>query len=101
MEQTFPLSRFPFPAFIRRFPAFDPPEYVAWRADPELVRRYPEAWRHDDSRRAVVESLGQDAKLALYAGMVRTRLHDVILKRWVRQGVISKAWLGTSEEATT
>jgi TPP-dependent pyruvate/acetoin dehydrogenase alpha subunit len=41
------------------------------------------------------------AQLALYAGMVRTRLHDIMLKRWVRQGVISKAWLGPGEEATT
>lgn len=39
--------------------------------------------------------------LALYAGMLRTRLHDIMLKRWVRQGVISKAWLGFGEEATT
>src|SRR5690625_6417257 len=30
-------------------------------------------------------------------------LHDAlpIFKRWVRQGVISKAWLGTGEEAVT
>jgi len=33
--------------------------------------------------------------------MVRNRLHDIALKRWVRQGVISKAWLGTGEEAVT
>jgi TPP-dependent pyruvate/acetoin dehydrogenase alpha subunit len=32
---------------------------------------------------------------------VRNRLHDITLKRWVRQGVISKAWLGTGEEAVT
>jgi TPP-dependent pyruvate/acetoin dehydrogenase alpha subunit len=39
--------------------------------------------------------------LRLYEGMVRNRLHDIALKRWVRQGVISKAWLGTGEEAVT
>jgi TPP-dependent pyruvate/acetoin dehydrogenase alpha subunit len=33
--------------------------------------------------------------------MVRFRLHDIALKRWVRRGVISKAWLGTGEEAVT
>jgi TPP-dependent pyruvate/acetoin dehydrogenase alpha subunit len=33
--------------------------------------------------------------------MVRNRLHDIALKRWVRNGVISKAWLGTGEEAAT
>src|SRR3989449_11355213 len=30
-----------------------------------------------------------------------SRLHDIQLQRWVRTGVISKAWLGTGEEATT
>ncbi|MGH9797055.1 MAG: thiamine pyrophosphate-dependent dehydrogenase E1 component subunit alpha [Candidatus Polarisedimenticolia bacterium] len=33
--------------------------------------------------------------------MVRFRLHDIALKRWVRQGILSKAWLGTGEEAVT
>ena len=33
--------------------------------------------------------------------LLRTRLHDIGLKRWVRTGVISKAWLGTGEEAVT
>src|ERR1044071_913047 len=84
---------------MRRFPAFDPPEYVDWRADPEVVRRYPEAWNADPSRRAVVDALSGDARLELYAGLLRARLHDIMLKRWVRQGVISKAWLGTGAEA--
>lgn len=86
---------------MRRFPAFDPPEYLDWQPDPELVAAYPEAWERHEERRAVVEALDREAELALYSGMVRTRLHDVMLKRWVRQGVISKAWLGTGEEATT
>ncbi|OLD00171.1 MAG: hypothetical protein AUI89_07280 [Gemmatimonadetes bacterium 13_1_40CM_3_65_8] len=42
-----------------------------------------------------------EAKLALYRGLLRARLHDIELKRWVRTGVLSKAWLGTGEEATT
>ena len=33
--------------------------------------------------------------------MLRFRLHDITLKRWVKQGVLSKAWLGTGEEAVT
>jgi len=86
---------------MKRFPAFDPPEYVSWQPDPELVRAYPEAWSTDPARRAIVEELDRDRQLALYAGMVRSRLHDIMLKRWVRQGVISKAWLATGEEATT
>ena len=86
---------------MERFPAFDPPEYVDWQPDPELVVAYPEAWERHDERRSVVEGLSRETELALYRGMLRTRLHDTMLKRWVKQGVISKAWLGTGEEATT
>jgi len=49
----------------------------------------------------VVESLGSRKLLSLYRGMLRFRLHDIMLQRWVKQGVISKAWLGTGEEAVT
>src|SRR3989337_2049391 len=86
---------------MKRFPAFDPPEYVDWKPDPALVRAYPEAWSQDAGRGKGVDGLSRETKLALYAGLVRTRLHDIMLKRWVRQGVISKAWLGTGEEAAT
>lgn len=86
---------------MKRFPAFDPPEYVDWQPDPALVRAYPDAWLRDPERARIVQALSREAKLALYAGLVRTRLHDIMLKRWVRQGVISKAWLGTGEEAAT
>jgi TPP-dependent pyruvate/acetoin dehydrogenase alpha subunit len=48
-----------------------------------------------------VESATVGQLLDLYAGMVRNRLHDLTLKRWVRQGILSKAWLGTGEEAAT
>jgi TPP-dependent pyruvate/acetoin dehydrogenase alpha subunit len=37
----------------------------------------------------------------MYSGMLRFRLHDITLRRWVKQGVLSKAWLGTGEEAVT
>ena len=86
---------------MKRFPAFDPPEYVDWQPDPDLVRAFSEAWSRDPERAGVVEALSREARLALYAGLLRTRLHDIMLKRWVRQGVISKAWLGTGEEAAT
>jgi TPP-dependent pyruvate/acetoin dehydrogenase alpha subunit len=86
---------------MKRFPAFDPPEYVDWRPDPELVASYSDVWEEQPDRRHVVEALDVHARLALYAGLLRTRLHDVMLKRWVKQGVISKAWLGTGEEAAT
>lgn len=86
---------------MKRFAAFDPPEYLNWRPEPELVRQFDDVWSAEPVRRAVVDGLTQDTRLGLYAGLLRTRLHDVMLKRWVRQGVISKAWLGTGEEATT
>ena len=86
---------------MKRFPAYDPPEYVDWQPDPELVRQFSDTWTTNLDRRRVVEAMSRDQELALYAGMLRSRFHDIMLKRWVRQGVISKAWLGIGEEATT
>ena len=86
---------------MRRYPAFDPPEYVGWSPDPALVEAFAARLAEDPARRALIEALDDDARLRLYAGMLRTRLHDIALKRWVRQGVLSKAWLGTGEEAVT
>src|SRR5689334_11462994 len=86
---------------MKRYPAFDPPEYVDWTPDPELVGAYAETLTRDPERAALAAALDEATLLALYAGLVRNRLHDVALKRWVRTGVISKAWLGTGEEATT
>lgn len=76
---------------MKRYPAFDPPEYVHWAPDPEAMAQF---------RARVPSQLPDHAMLLrLYTGMLRNRLHDIALKRWVRQGVISKAWLGTGEEA--
>ncbi len=86
---------------MKRFPAFDPPEYVDWKPDPSLVRAFRAAVAADPDRARVVAALSTDRKLELYAGLLRARLHDIQLKRWVRTGVISKAWLGTGEEAAT
>src|SRR5256885_6462465 len=86
---------------MHRFPVFDPPEYVDWKADAALVRAFRETVERDAERRAVVEQLSDDEHGALYAGLLRARLHDIQLKRLVKTGVISKAWLGTGEEATT
>ncbi len=86
---------------MKRFPAFDPPEYVAWTPDPTLVRGFRETIERDPERAALVSRLPIETKLALYAGLLRARLHDIQLKRWVRTGVLSKAWLGTGEEAST
>ena len=65
------------------------------------MRGFRETIERDPERAALVARLPVDAKLGLYAGLVRARLYDIQLKRWVRTGVISKAWLGTGEEATT
>jgi TPP-dependent pyruvate/acetoin dehydrogenase alpha subunit len=86
---------------MKRFPAFDPPEYAEWTLVPEELERFRAALRADPARTSVVASLDEAALLALYAGLLRARLQDIALKRWVRQGVLSKAWLGTGEEATT
>lgn len=86
---------------MKRYRAYDPPEYLDWTADPDLVRNYAERLEADPERAAVIRDLGEETLLSLYRELLRTRLHDVGLKRWVKQGVISKAWLGTGEEAAT
>ena len=86
---------------MKRYAAFEPPEYVAWERDDEVVAAYRATVERDPARAAVVERLDREALLALYRGLVRNRLTDIALKWMVRQGVISKAWLGTGEEATT
>ena len=86
---------------MKRYPAFDPPEYVAWKRDDRDVEDFRQRLAADPDRAAVIARLTEDQRLDLYRGLVRTRLTDIALKRWVRQGVISKAWLGTGEEAAT
>jgi TPP-dependent pyruvate/acetoin dehydrogenase alpha subunit len=86
---------------MQRLPAYDPPEYVDWRPLPEVVEEYRLVLRRDPGRRARVEALDRAALLDIHRGLVRNRLHDIQLARWVKQGVISKAWLGTGEEAVT
>ena len=86
---------------MKRYPAFDPPEYVNWAPDPALVEAYDRTIEADPQRAAVVASLSERDLLSIYRDLLRTRLHDIGLKRWVRTGVISKAWLGTGEEAVT
>lgn len=86
---------------MRRYPPYDPPEYLSWKADPDIVAAFRARLAGDAERRAMVEGLEEADHLRMYAGLVRNRLHDLTLKRWVRQGIISKAWLGTGEEAVT
>ena len=84
-----------------RYPAFDPPEYINWQADPQVVEQFARTIDEHAERRAIIHQLSAAQLVALYEGLLRNRLHDVALKRWVKQGVISKAWLGTGEEAAT
>ena len=86
---------------MKRHPAYDPPEYLAWEPDPRLVEGYRRALEDEPERARIVGALDDAALLGMYRDLLRTRLHDTGLKRWVRTGVISKAWLGTGEEAVT
>jgi pyruvate dehydrogenase E1 component alpha subunit/2-oxoisovalerate dehydrogenase E1 component alpha subunit len=86
---------------MKRFAAYDPPEYANWTADPEQVREFRARVDADPERSRVIRELSEERLLEMYAGLVRNRLHDVALKRWVKSGTISKAWLGTGEEAAT
>lgn len=86
---------------MKRYAAFDPPEYRNWKPDGVLVREYRRRIEKDPERSGVVRQLTADRLLDLYRDLLLTRLQDIGLKRWVRQGVISKAWLGVGEEAVT
>ena len=86
---------------MRRYPAYDPPEYVAWEADPRVMEVFRKTVAGRPERASVVNGLDDATLIGLYRGLLRFRLHDIALKRWVKRGVISKAWLGTGEEAVT
>jgi 2-oxoisovalerate dehydrogenase E1 component len=86
---------------LKRYPAYDPPEYVDWQPDEELLEAYRLRIREDAERADIIDRMGRSGRLDLYRGLLRFRLQDIMLQRWVKQGVISKAWLGTGEEATT
>jgi TPP-dependent pyruvate/acetoin dehydrogenase alpha subunit len=86
---------------MRRYPAYDPPEYVSWTPDPDVVEAYERTLQEDSDRAAIIDALSVPELLSIHRDLLRTRLHDIGLKRWVRTGVISKAWLGTGEEAVT
>lgn len=86
---------------VRRYPAFEFPEYVDWRPDAEVQAAFAARLTADPERAPLIAALGEAELLALYEGLVRARLHDIHLKRWVKQGVITKAWLGSGEEAVT
>jgi TPP-dependent pyruvate/acetoin dehydrogenase alpha subunit len=86
---------------MKRYPMYDPPEYVNWEPIPAVIEEFEETLNRNSERFRIISQLSVDQLLAMYSGMLRFRLHDITLKRWVMQGVLSKAWLGTGEEAVT
>jgi TPP-dependent pyruvate/acetoin dehydrogenase alpha subunit len=86
---------------MKRYAAFDPPEYQDWASDPDLVFEFRARVLRDPDLAQIVDALSENRLLELYRDLLRTRLFDITLKRWVRQGVLSKAWLCTGEEAAT
>lgn len=86
---------------MRPIPGLDPPEYVNWAADPQVVREFGDRAFADDRLAAILGGTDEERRLGFYEGLVRNRLHDLQLKRWVRSGTLSKAWLGPGEEAVT
>jgi TPP-dependent pyruvate/acetoin dehydrogenase alpha subunit len=80
---------------------FDPPEYVNWHAGTEIIDEFDNTLSRDPQRAKISSKLTEKQLLALYAGLLRFRLHDITLRRWVKQGILAKAWLGTGEEAVT
>jgi 2-oxoisovalerate dehydrogenase E1 component len=84
-----------------RYPAFDPPEYADWKPDPPVLHEYRQTIETNEEKSEIVLALEPPELISMYEGLVRNRLHDITLKRWVKQGVTSKAWLGTGEEAAT
>ncbi len=86
---------------MKRYPPYDPPEYLEWTPDPAVIAEYRERIEEDPGIGRSIERLGPLGLERLYRGLVRNRLHDIALKRWVRTGVLTKAWLGCGEEAVT
>jgi hypothetical protein len=83
---------------MKRTRVFDPPEYLNWTPDPALVRQFKETVGSDPARAKIIAALSGDQLVDLYRRLLRARLHDIGLKRWVRQGVISKAWWGRGKK---
>src|SRR5947207_6268311 len=80
---------------------FDPPEYVNWKPDSGIMSEFEHTLTRDSQRASIISELTEKQLLDMYAGLLRFRLHDIPVRRWVKQGVIAKAWPATGEEAVT
>ena len=58
---------------MKRYAAFDPPEYVAWAPDDAERERFDATTTRHPDRAAIIDSLGEEQLLDLYRGLVRTR----------------------------
>ena len=59
---------------MKRYPAYDPPEYVDWKPDAGVMKEFRAALAADPRRAAVVDAMTPAKHRALYAGMLRNRL---------------------------
>ena len=73
---------------MKRYPAYEFPEYVNWSPDPEVISQF-QRLTEDPDRAPYINALNEEYLISLYAQLVRARLHDIQLKRWVKQGVKS------------
>ena len=85
---------------MKIYPAYDPPEYRDWQPDESVMKEYSGRMTEPEIAKSL-QAMGETGLENLYRGLIRARIHDITLKRWVRTGVITKAWLGTGEEAVT
>ena len=51
---------------MKRYPAFDPPEYTTWVPDPALIRAFRETLGRDAARKARVAALTRHQLIDLY-----------------------------------
>ena len=85
---------------MKRYSAFEFPEYIDWTPCPDAQAEFHNLTETSE-RSAFIKAIPESKLLDLYRGLVAARLHDIQLKRWVKQGIITKAWLGSGEEAVT
>jgi hypothetical protein len=57
---------------MKRFAAYDPPEYHNWQPDPDTMRDFRARIDADPERGAVVRALAEDDLLAMYAACCAT-----------------------------
>jgi len=85
---------------VKRYRAYEFPEYIDWVPDAGAQEEFRQLVTQGP-RADVIAKISNEKLLDLYRGLIAARLHDIQLKRWVKQGVITKAWLGSGEEAIT